>query len=244
MNKGTTSIFDLRRCRYTTEISPFRFVHFKFPRPFLNSIAEQEGRDALDHIDLGDALRIEDPIFAALGDLMETVFLHTERATSFLIDDVSIAAVCHVVDRYCSTGRRHRRKSECLSAVQMRRASEILDENLPGTIPLSKVASECNLPPASFRKAFKESFGALPSAWLERRRIDRAMKLLQDDALDSRAIAMMAGFRSCPEMKRVFAKHLGQQPGWFRPSAFSRHRADDAAPQQAKAAAAHRNRLN
>ena len=218
MSKGTTSIFDLKMCRYTTRISPFSFIHFNFPRHYLNAIAEQEGRKRLYQMELDEGLRIEDPIFAALGDLMEAVFTNVERATTFLIDDVSVATVSLVVDRYCAPGGEARAHPPRLTSEQMRRSVDILDANLSGGLTLTKVAAECNLPPARFRRAFKESFGASPSAWLERRRLDLAVRLLRDRSIEYTSVARTAGFANRRQMDQVFSKFLGQPAPWFRTS--------------------------
>ena len=218
MEKGTASFFDLRCSRYTKAISPFSIIHFKIPRSFLNDVADQEDRKALNAVALDTGLKIDDPVFAALGNVMEDVFTRPQTATTLFVDDVTIAVVAHLVKRYCAARGQSRQRYNGLTWAQMQRTVELLDANLSGDVSLVQVAADCGLPTARYRRAFRESFGAAPHIWLERRRIDRALRMLRHAHMTGETIAIASGFGSLARMNSGFGRVLGEASDLFRPA--------------------------
>jgi AraC family transcriptional regulator len=52
---------------------------------------------------------------------------------------------------------------------------------------IAEIAVECGLSSSYFAKAFKQTAGVPPHAWLSMKRIEQAKRLLNDDAMEERA---------------------------------------------------------
>ena len=103
-----------------------------------------------------------------------------------------------------------------LSAWQRRRALEILDAKLDGTVSLTQLAAECGLSVRHFARAFKESMGLPPHRYLLKRRIDTARGLLLGSKRSLLDIALTCGFADQSHFTRVFTASVGLSPGAMR----------------------------
>jgi AraC family transcriptional regulator len=109
-----------------------------------------------------------------------------------------------------------------LAPWQVRRAAEIIKENLDANICLCDLARECGLSVSHFTRTFRNSFGKSPYRWLLERRIDRAKALLMASDLPIADIAIRSGFSDQTAFTRAFGRVVGNSPGRWRRHATSR----------------------
>jgi AraC family transcriptional regulator len=109
-----------------------------------------------------------------------------------------------------------------LAPWQVRRAIEMIRENLDGDIHLSDLARECGLSVSHFTHTFRKSFGMSPCRWLLERRIDRSKELLVTSDLPIADIAIRSGFSDQTAFTRAFGRIVGNSPGRWRRAATSR----------------------
>ena len=109
-----------------------------------------------------------------------------------------------------------------LAPWQVRRAAEMIGENLDGNIRLSDMARECGLSVSHFTRAFRKSFGKSPYRWLLERRIDRSKTLLVTTDLPIADIAIRSGFSDQTAFTRAFGRIVGDSPGRWRRHVTSR----------------------
>jgi AraC family transcriptional regulator len=104
-----------------------------------------------------------------------------------------------------------------LSSSAMRRSIERLTSDNDADVSLGALATEAGLSRFHFCRAFKESAGLSPHAWLRQHKLERAMNLLRntDDAIASIAAAL--GYSSQAAFAAAFRKLTGETPqNWRR----------------------------
>jgi AraC-like DNA-binding protein len=103
-----------------------------------------------------------------------------------------------------------------LAPWQVRRLRTHIEGNLGGTIYCEDLARLVSLSLSHFMRAFKESFGCAPHAFLIRRRMEHAQGLMltTDEALGQ--IALMCGLADQSHLTRLFRKWVGESPAAWR----------------------------
>jgi AraC family transcriptional regulator len=100
-----------------------------------------------------------------------------------------------------------------LAPWQKRRAKELLAANLAGGVTLGELASVCELSIRHFNRAFRESMGMSPHAWLVHYRVEKAKGLLTNSPRVLADIALDCGFADQSHFTRMFQRMTGISPG-------------------------------
>ncbi len=103
-----------------------------------------------------------------------------------------------------------------LSPMALRRAVERLRSDVEADVSLAALASEAGLSRFHFCRAFKESTGLSPHAWLRQHRIEQAMNMLRDTDESIVSIAAALGYSSQTAFAAAFRKMTGETPRDWR----------------------------
>jgi len=103
-----------------------------------------------------------------------------------------------------------------LSAHVLRRAIERLRSDSDGDVSLTALASDAGLSRFHFCRAFKESTGLSPHAWLRQQRLDQAMNMLRDTDAPIVSVAAQLGYASQNAFAAAFKKLTGETPSDWR----------------------------
>jgi len=103
-----------------------------------------------------------------------------------------------------------------LSPHALRRAIERLRSGSDADVSLAALASDAGLSRFHFCRAFKESTGLSPHAWLRQQRLERAMNILRDTDASIELVATELGYASQTAFTAAFKKLTGDTPSDWR----------------------------
>ena len=103
-----------------------------------------------------------------------------------------------------------------LSPKILSRAIERLRSEHDADISLGALAADAGLSRFHFCRAFKESTGLSPHAWLRQHRLERAMNMLRDTDVSVVAVAAALGYSSQTAFAAAFRKLTGETPTDWR----------------------------
>jgi AraC family transcriptional regulator len=103
-----------------------------------------------------------------------------------------------------------------LSPTALRRAIDRLRSESDTDVSLAALASDAGLSRFHFCRAFKESTGLSPHAWLRQHRLEHAMTLLRDRNESIASIAAALGYSSQTAFAAAFRRLTGETPSNWR----------------------------
>ncbi len=95
-------------------------------------------------------------------------------------------------------------------------AKAIIDSSFSQPISVSDVASDLFLSPDYLRQLFRKTYGASPTHYVVKRRIEFACELLQKTNLAINEVALRCGIDNPYYFSRLFKKMTGQTPTAYR----------------------------
>ena len=96
------------------------------------------------------------------------------------------------------------------------RARDAMDRHYADALDIEALAASVNLSRAHFIRSFRETFGETPHRYLQRRRLERAMRLLRETDLPVTEICLDVGFASLGTFSRTFHEIVGISPSDYR----------------------------
>jgi AraC family transcriptional regulator len=103
-----------------------------------------------------------------------------------------------------------------LSPRVLGRAIERLRSDSDADVSLAALASDAGLSRFHFCRAFKESTGLSPHAWLRQHRLEQAMRMLRDTDVSVVSVAAALGYSSQTAFAAAFRKLTGETPSDWR----------------------------
>jgi AraC family transcriptional regulator len=103
-----------------------------------------------------------------------------------------------------------------LAPKPLLRAIERLRSDSDADVSLAALASEAGLSRFHFCRAFKESTGLSPHAWLRQHRLEQAMNMLRDTDASVASVAAALGYASQTAFAAAFRKLTGETPSDWR----------------------------
>jgi len=103
-----------------------------------------------------------------------------------------------------------------LSPHALRRAIERLRSDSDSDVSLAALASDAGLSRFHFCRAFKESTGLSPHAWLRQQRLEQAMNMLRNTDAPIASVAADLGYASQTAFTAAFKKLTGELPSDWR----------------------------
>lgn len=192
----------------------FDYVHYSVPRKGLDDIANDLGLGRVNDYRL--AVLEDDLVVAQITRSVLPFLGRTDALSVLALDQFSLILGAHLIQQYGVLQKATRNSKGGLAPWQKRRASEILHENLHGSIRLSDVAHECGLSTSHFARSFKTSFGISTHQWLIQHRIEHAKELMIQTTLSLIQIAAQSGFNDQAAFTRTFHQLVGVSPGTWR----------------------------
>lgn len=96
--------------------------------------------------------------------------------------------------------------------LRLKPATDYMDAHFLRNPSLGEVAGQAGLAPSYFHRLFKKASGATPFAYMERRRLERARRLLFSGAITVKEAAAQSGYDNQLYFSRVFRRRFGHAP--------------------------------
>jgi len=93
---------------------------------------------------------------------------------------------------------------------------EWIVEHLGEDLSVEHLAAQVAMSPRNFARVFLKETGATPAKFVERARIERARRELEDSSVPVETVAVVCGFGSVERMRRTFQRHLRVVPQEYR----------------------------
>lgn len=103
-----------------------------------------------------------------------------------------------------------------LARWQARRAVTYIDDHLESRLDVPLLAKLVSFSKSHFSRAFKQSFGLPPMAYVKMRRLERAKVLMISTNQQLTDIALICGFADQSHLNRSFRRVIGVSPGRWR----------------------------
>lgn len=116
-------------------------------------------------------------------------------------------------------GPRAAKRRGGLSSAAFSRVQLFIEAHLARRIRMEELAQRSGLSVFYFSRAFRQSTGMTPHAWVQQRRVERARELLNHSTRSLGDIALEVGFSSQSHFTTVFRRLTGLTPAVIRRSA-------------------------
>lgn len=114
------------------------------------------------------------------------------------------------------SGAYQERQKGGLSSFDLRRAMEMIGSLSGETLTLAALAKELGLSRFHFSRAFKQSTGKTPHAFIAERRLEKSSGMLRSTSLSATEIALECGFGSSSHFAIAFRQAFGVSPTEYR----------------------------
>lgn len=157
----------------------------------------------------------------------ETALPHVLRRLRGVTDDATAdARLRDVLDAFADLAATVRSEQERIQAAGASTRAElhrrvlkgraVLDDTIERSFDLDGVAAEACLSPHHFHRTFSVALGEAPYAYVARRRIERARRLLEESDLPVADVCAAVGYESLASFTTRFRRMVGAPPAAYR----------------------------
>ena len=104
----------------------------------------------------------------------------------------------------------------------LRRARDLLEREYARPLNVPAMARAALMSPSLFSRRFREAYGETPYAYLQARRVERAMGLLREGSLSVTDVCIAVGFTSLGSFSSTFTRLVGEPPSAYKARDHSR----------------------
>lgn len=108
------------------------------------------------------------------------------------------------------------RASGGLLAWQVRKVRDYVDAHIAGRVLVPSLSAVVNLSEAHFSRMFKQTLGLTPHAFVLRRRLELAARLMLESTESLTDIALCCGFTDQAHLCKLFRQSMGATPAAWR----------------------------
>lgn len=139
-------------------------------------------------------------------------------ASALYADSIAHLMALHLLRHYQPHPRPARAPSAAHTPAQRRlqHVCDYIEAHLEEDLSLVRLAREAALSVHAFAPSFSRAMGVTPHAYVLRRRVERARRLLQGSDLPIAEVAQACGFSSQSHLSSAFKRQTGQTPAAYR----------------------------
>ncbi|MFD1554990.1 helix-turn-helix domain-containing protein [Paraburkholderia silviterrae] len=181
--------------------------------------------DSVQDVGLNYLAGVRDPLITQIGRTIgqELTSGTLTRASNLLVESLGVALTAHLVERYAQQGQARSALAKSFHQVRggldsrrLTRVIEFVHAHVGANISLDAMAQEACLSRFHFARAFRQSTGLTPLAYVTAVRIARAKELLQQTSSTIEDIALALNFSCSSNFVRTFRREVGVTPSAYR----------------------------
>ena len=189
-------------------------VQLYLPQGTLTRIAAEAGKDAPS--DLMERTGHPDPITSRLLTTATEALDGNEALDALFRQQLTDLLATRILAEHAGAPAAGPLASGGLSPHVLRRAIERLRSDRDADVSLAALAADAGLSRFHFCRAFKESTGLSPHAWLRQYRLEQAMAMLRDPSASVLSVAVALGYGSQTAFAAAFRRLTGFTPSAWR----------------------------
>ncbi|GAA1619236.1 AraC family transcriptional regulator [Kribbella sancticallisti] len=198
--------------RWRSEVGQ-RTLHLYLP----GSLMQRVGLELWDRDGIGsrqaDALAVADPVVEQI--LLQLAKVAAEGSDDLYAEGAAEFLAVHLLTRY---GGMPQVASPRYEDARVRKAIDIMRDNLHAPLTLRDIADEVWLSVYHFLRVFKSATGQTPRRYLTSLRVDAARRHLEQGDASVSEVAHLCGFSSPAHLSTAFARETGMSPSAYRQS--------------------------
>lgn len=195
---------------------PFTVMHLYLGLGLVrNAVMEIFNEDSTD-AGLMEISGASDAVLSQLLEHMRQELTGRYKPSPLYVHGIAQSLAVHVVRRYSNPALRGTVHRGGLTAHKLKRITDLVQESLEEEFSLSRLAAEAGLSEFHFCRAFKQSTGITPSAYLVRLRMERARRLLRETEKSIIEVGMEVGYTSPSHFAKIFRREVGVSPSSYR----------------------------
>jgi AraC-like DNA-binding protein len=208
--KGSVCLVDLTDGASILLHSSLDALGIVLPRSLLSEVAEMYPSTRPYHLrcQRGEP----DSVIAGLGTVLTSALSGKADGSGAIVPHIAIALCAHLLHNYTAAHLRNGLGASTLSAWQEKVAKEFMLDNLDQEISVASIAEVAGLSVGHFAHQFKKATGVTPHQWLNRVRIDEAIRLLGMRTHSIGTISRLCGFADQSHFTKAFARQTGLTP--------------------------------
>lgn len=189
-------------------------VQLYLPQGVLERIASEAVKGISS--DLVERTAHSDPITARLLTTVTEVLDGHETLDALFRQQLTEMLATRLLAAHAGAAEAAPPRSGGLSPHVLRRAIERMRSDGDADVSLAALAEDAGLSRFHFCRAFKESTGLSPHAWLRHYRLEQAMGMLRDPSQTVLSIAIALGYGSQTAFAAAFRRSIGLTPSEWR----------------------------
>jgi AraC family transcriptional regulator len=167
------------------------------------------------HFNLSTSQRATRELTQSLLELMRSVSPSLDNKTAQALIVRAVALIEPKLE-FSSSNFASKLARGGLAPWQIRKVTSYINENFERSIQTRQLAEVINLSASYFTRAFKISFGVVPSLYVTRLRIERAQRLLVETQDPICQIALNCGFSDQAHLSKRFREQVQDTPHHWR----------------------------
>lgn len=177
---------------------------------FLNTVANGMGLDPKT-LELLPRIQARDPQIEHLGWALEAALAEGKAVEPMFVQGLGMALATRLIKEHASV-----RPAPVKRALSRRQTAEVcdhIDANLSARLSLADMARVVGVSPSHFKSLFKAAIGVPAHRYVMRRRVARAVELIQAGGLPLAKVAAATGFAHQSHLARAMRAVIGRTPG-------------------------------
>jgi AraC family transcriptional regulator len=218
VNTGLINIIPAGTSPMSAIGSSIKVLHILLPRAFIAEQAERSELPGSASLELRHVMLEKDLQGEALSHRILAAMVQADPLSRLEMDAMGLNVAAYLLRMHSNLATPKLRHAQGgLGTYHLRRICQYIMDHLCDDVSLAELAAVAGLSAFHFARAFKQSTGIPPYAWMTARRMERAQEMmLAQPAMGLTEIALCVGYESHSAFSTAFRQATGATPSQWR----------------------------